>query len=222
MNWGNNNNLYTISDHYFFNLLFFVINGVYIPKFETEYIIYLFQKEINNENILNVVDVCGGTGCIAITIKKLFPLKEVWILEKNILAIQNILININYHNVQINLIKEDVFKIKTINSENTLIICNPPYIKTKDVEKITNKNNLLHNLDGGYDGLKYVKYILKHFKDKYFIFELGYNTQVKYIYKKYQEEFYIISHKPIDNMDVFFVFLIRKSKYLHYLPLNDN
>jgi len=164
----------------FFGLNFFVNNNVLAPRQDTEILVETALKVIDNRDC-KVLDLCSGSGCIAISIKKNSPKTKVFasdISEKALMVAKR---NSKKLNCDICFVKSNLFdKIK---DRFDVIVSNPPYIKTSDIPKLEDevKNfDPIISLDGGEDGLLFYKKIIsqsKNFltKNGYLIFEIGYN-----------------------------------------------
>lgn len=137
--------------------------GVLIPREDTETLVneaLAFIKKIKKPKIL---ELCGGSGAISIAISKYNSAAKIFSIEVSDIALgffkKNMFIN-EIKNVSI--IKADVFSNpKDILSDQQfdLIVSNPPYIKTSDIN-ILQKEVLFEPklaLDGGFDGLKFYR-----------------------------------------------------------------
>jgi release factor glutamine methyltransferase len=129
----------------FMGLKIIVNKNVLIPRLETEILVEEALTIINAKNNINVLDLCTGSGCIAISIAKLSSNKKLNIIASDIslsalkIAKKNALLN-DVNNI--NFIKSDIFD--KINNFNTfdLIVTNPPYISMEEYKII--KHNLKH------------------------------------------------------------------------------
>ncbi|MBE5745896.1 MAG: peptide chain release factor N(5)-glutamine methyltransferase [Clostridiales bacterium] len=162
---------------YFYKREFFVNNHVLTPRFDSEVLI----EYILNKSFKNVLDLCAGSGCLGITIKKEKPEINLSLADISNKALRVCKKNCIKHNVDFKLIKTNMFE--NIKDKYDLIICNPPYIETENIEKlnIEVKNfDPIISLDGGQDGLKFYNIIFENI-DKYLsdngkcIIEIGYN-----------------------------------------------
>ena len=120
------------------------------PRPETEYMTSLVLKEKN----CKVLDMCAGSGAIGITLAKHgFNVTLADISGKCIHMIKR---NLKENGVHAKVIKSNMFS--KIDGIFDMIVSNPPYIPTKDVnslEKDVLINDPIIALDGGKDGLKY-------------------------------------------------------------------
>ena len=110
-----------------------VNKNVLIPRYETEYLIEKTIKHLKELNINNpkVLDLCTGSGCIGLTIKKLIP-SQVTMSDISRKALKVAKKNRKELNLETKIIKSDLFKnIK--DDKYDLIISNPPYVMEEEV-----------------------------------------------------------------------------------------
>lgn len=153
---------YVIGKWDFYESEFYVGKGVLIPRPETEELTELVIKKAKQIENPIVFDLCSGSGCIGISIAKAVPNSIVYCieksedayfyLEKNAKGIENV-----------NLIKADICKPNEIEglSKADIIVSNPPYIKTNDIEDLQSEVQQEPHmaLDGGADGLDFYRVI---------------------------------------------------------------
>lgn len=118
---------YLIGNVNFYGYQILIDERAFIPRPETELLVEKTLKLINFLNIKNkeIVDICSGSGCIAVTLSKELDRKidAIEISKRTIkLAIKNNDIN----NAKVNFIKKDILKEKTLNYD--IVISNPPYV----------------------------------------------------------------------------------------------
>ena len=126
---------YITNKQEFMKMEFYVDENVLIPRADTEIVVEEAIQIINENNFANVLDMCTGSGAIAISIAKYskkcnvvavdISSKALEIAEKN--AISNNVSNIAF-------IQSNMFE--NITGKYDLIISNPPYIKTKVIENL--------------------------------------------------------------------------------------
>lgn len=180
---------YITNEQEFMNLKFYVDKYVLIPQPDTEILVEEGIKkiiEIEKKNI-KVLDLCTGSGAIAIAIKKytekLKKYVDVYASDISEEAIKIAKKNAKTNNVSINFIVSNMFE--NIKEEDfDIIISNPPYIKTKIIDTLSKEvQNEPHiALDGGEDGLFFYRKILekghKFIKQKgYILLEIGYDQK---------------------------------------------
>lgn len=101
---------------------------VLIPRYETEELIFHSIDLIKKNKYYNILDLCCGTGFIGIAIKKNVPKTNVFLLDIDRKAIKQSKINAKLNNVNVNIIKSNMFKNIPKNIKFDLIISNPPYL----------------------------------------------------------------------------------------------
>ena len=170
---------YIIGSVDFMSLKLEVGEGVLIPRPETELMaeqaintVKNYRIEITNRDSLpvtrypslNILDLCTGSGCLALAIAKVFPESEVIGCDNSEDALNMAKRNAGLNKVEnVKFIRGDLLKAVSREGPFDMIISNPPYIKTGDI------NNLqaevrdwepLKALDGGVDGLDYYRIII--------------------------------------------------------------
>ena len=195
---------YIVGNVDFYGNKILVNKDVLIPRFETEGLIENVIEYLDDSKKLDIIDLGTGSGCIAITLKKIFDcnIDAVDISNKALdVAKENALIN----NVSINFIEGDM--IESLKGEYDLIISNPPYIAYDEEIMDLVKNNEPHIALYAEDkGMYYYKEIIKkanaHLKkDGILAFEIGCN-QGK-VLKEYALNYFdkVIVKKDLYNKD---------------------
>ncbi len=173
---------YVVGRWDFYRSEFSVGEGVLIPRQDTETLVesaYGLVKDIPSPKIL---DLCSGTGCIAITLSELLPDSEVHAVEFYDDAYTYLERNISEHNSHVIPHKLDVLDEKSASqfSEFDLITCNPPYLTSDDMLEL--QTEVAHEpetaLFGGDDGLDFYRAIPTLWKKSlknggYIAFEIG-------------------------------------------------
>ncbi len=156
----------------FLDLKIAVKAPILIPRIETEYWVYNLIQDLNilkNES-LNILDLCTGSGCIALAFAKNFKNSIVYALD-----ISEKACNLAMHNAKINdiknikILKSDLFDNLEKDIKFDLIVANPPYIsheqfRTLDpmVKNWEDKRALVAN-DSGLEIIKKIIYNSKNF-----------------------------------------------------------
>ena len=189
---------YITNNQEFMGLNFYVDENVLIPQPDTEVLVesaikYITEITVNKKisiNNIKLLDLCTGSGAIAISLKKYIPQIKVYASDISEKALEISKINANNNNVEINFIKSDMFK--NINEKFDIIVSNPPYIKTSEISKLSKdvQNEPVLALDGGEDGLKFYRLISEQINDYLksdgiLMMEIGFDqaNQVKSIFK---------------------------------------
>lgn len=125
-----------------------------------------FLNAIHWENY-KILDLCTGSGCIGITLALLNPKINVDLADISPEALKVAQINIDRYNLnnRVKCIHSDCFA--NINNKYDLIITNPPYVTTKEYNKIPVefKNEPKIALESGRSGLNVIDKILTQAKD---------------------------------------------------------
>lgn len=157
----------------FYGLKINVNEFTLIPRYETEYLIELTIKEIQQMNLtnLNILDLCTGSGAIGLTLKSLLPSSEVTLsdISKDALMVANK--NKNELNLDVNIIESDLFK--NIQGKFDIIISNPPYVMTNETlpkDVLYEPHLALYSGPKGIDHIEEIfKNIKSHLNNKYLI-----------------------------------------------------
>lgn len=173
---------YIINKQNFYGLDLYVNESVLIPRYDTENIVDCIVKDFEGRKDISVLDLCTGSGCIAISLKK-NGFEKVFALDISDKALEVAKHNAYIHNADITFIKSDLYKELPNDIRFDLIVSNPPYIRSGEIEKLDDEVKDFEPklaLDGGKDGLDFYKKILNLSKD--FInkngslyFEIGYD-----------------------------------------------
>jgi len=149
----------------FLELRILVGRGVLIPRPETEIMVEEVIKRIDhNASRITVLDLCTGSGCIALSIARRFPDARVFGSDISPAATgyarRNAMIN-GINNATF--ITGDLLQPFKKKRSFDIIISNPPYIKTGDIEglqpEIKDWEPLIA-IDGGEDGLHFYRRII--------------------------------------------------------------
>lgn len=167
---------YIVGEKSFMKLKFLVNKHVLIPREDTE-ILVATAIERNKKKIL---DLCTGSGCIAISLAKYIENSVVDASDISARTLNVAKKNALSNGVNVKFIKSDIFK--NITNQYEMIVSNPPYIRSDVVSnlQIEVKNEPKRALDGGNNGLYFYNKILKNAKDYLtedgiIIFEIGYD-----------------------------------------------
>ncbi len=152
---------YVIGDTDFYGYTLKVDERVLIPRPETEEVVLKALSYITENS--SVLDLCTGSGAIAVAVKKE---KNCLVTASDIskdaiaLAKENALSN----GADINFIESNLFE--SIEGKFDVIISNPPYVKTSDMQNLQKEVTFEPTLalDGGEDGLAFYRLIARDFE----------------------------------------------------------
>ncbi|MFQ6723736.1 MAG: peptide chain release factor N(5)-glutamine methyltransferase [Clostridia bacterium] len=182
---------------YFYGLEFKVNQNVLSPRFDTEILVDKALEVIKPND--RVLDLCTGSGCIAISIaKQVNAYVEGLDISKKALKIARK--NVKKHNVNVDMYQSNMFD--KVQGKFNVIVSNPPYIETSVVSMLDDEVKFYDPklaLDGGVDGLYFYHQIAKDVKNYLLdggvlIMEIGYNQgeAVKDIFKDIAKDIKIV------------------------------
>lgn len=173
----------------FMKLSFFVDKNVLIPRQDTEVLVEEVINIAKKNNSKKILDLCTGSGAIAVSLAKYLPQAEITAIDISNEALKIAKKNAISNNVenQITFISSDMFT--NLNEEKfDVIVSNPPYIKTNVIKNldIQVQNEPYIALDGGKDGLDFYKKIInesyQYLKyNGYLCLEIGFDQKIDVI-----------------------------------------
>lgn len=119
---------YITGKKYFYHDEFIVNESVLIPRPETEELIEWVLNE--NQGSHSVLDLCTGSGCIGITLKKERPEWQVTLSDISSAALSTAKLNQEsiLLNLDLSILESNLFKSFPADNKFDIIISNPPYI----------------------------------------------------------------------------------------------
>ena len=140
----------------FMGLSFKVSASVLVPRQDTEILVEEAEKLLSPD--MRILDMCTGSGCIAISLAVRNPQTEITAVDISNEALCIAKENAKRHKVQIEMLESDMFSF--IEGTYDMILSNPPYIPTGEIEKLQTEVKL-HDpfgaLDGKEDGLYFYR-----------------------------------------------------------------
>ena len=170
---------YVIGTRDFFGLTFKVDENVLIPEQETE---LLVEEVIKHSEGKSVLDMCTGSGCIAISIALFGKPSKVAASDISEKALEVARENAKSLKAgEISFIQGDMFE--NVTDKFDIIVSNPPYIETGEIDELMPEvRDYIPRLalDGDIDGLKFYRIISKEAvkklnKNGRIFYEIGYN-----------------------------------------------
>jgi len=159
--------------------------GVLIPRPETELLVEEAVKTVHTSHFtsLRILDLCTGSGCIALALAREFPDSEIYGTDTSEVAIRYAEENVDRNRIKnVTFLKGNLFDpLKNSDNKFDVIISNPPYIRRADMENLQPEIKDWEPgeaLDGGEDGLDYYKMIIPESKNYlkengYLVLEIG-------------------------------------------------
>ena len=138
---------------------FFVSPDCLIPRPDTEILVEKALEIIKNGD--SVADLCTGSGCIGISLGIYKPEIELTLVDISSGALDMAKKNAKKHNIDARFILGDI-RTSLIGEKFDVIVSNPPYIPTKDIENLSPevKKEPRLALDGGNDGLDIINFLV--------------------------------------------------------------
>ena len=173
---------YITNNQEFMKLNFFVDENVLIPRADTE---ILVEEVISlaNDDKNKILDVCTGSGAIAVSLAKYIKNSNVMAIDISKEALKIAEKNAFNNNVNIKFIESDLFNNLEENDFD-IIVSNPPYIRENVINELSIevKHEPKIALDGGKDGLDFYRKLssesYKYLKeDGYLCLEIGYDQK---------------------------------------------
>ncbi len=155
---------YVVGEREFFGRPFFVDRRVLIPRPETELVVEECLRAMEPGKAVRVLDLCTGSGCIAVTLAAERPEAAVTAVDISPDALEVARRNAERHGVmaRIDLRQGDLYE--PVGDRAFDVVCaNPPYVATASVASLQreireHEPNVA--LDGGSDGLDFLRRIV--------------------------------------------------------------
>jgi ribosomal protein L3 glutamine methyltransferase len=159
---------YLVNCAYLQGLPFYIDRRVIVPRSYLAELLFsdLFigdEPLVDPQAATRVLELCTGSGCLAILATKIFPNAHVDAIDMSEEALQVAAINVAKHELddRITLVKGDLFA-PVSGAIYDVILANPPYVATKAAAALppefSHEPRLA--LDGGADGMDLVRRIL--------------------------------------------------------------
>ena len=204
---------------YFYDRKYKVTKDVLSPRMETEELIYKVIEYVkaSSKNNFKILDLCTGSGIIAITLKKELSQFSIDVVASDISeeAIKVAKENAQSHDATIKFIQSDIFN--NIADKFDIIVSNPPYIDRKD--EVTMQDNVLKYdphlaLFAEEEGMYFYRKIIEQANDYLnengvMFFEIGYDQKDKILKLADINGYYAEVYKDINGRDRM-AFLVRK------------
>ena len=169
----------------FYGLPMFVTPDVLIPRMDTELLVDTAKELLNGRKMdARVLDLCCGSGCIACAVGHEMPAARIVAVDLSAKALE-----VTRRNVAANRLSSRVICMQADATASPpmsmgqfdMIVSNPPYVRSADMKKLDPSVRDFEPswaLDGGKDGLKFYKAIIKYWKSVlrpggYLLFEVG-------------------------------------------------
>ena len=105
--------------------------GVLIPRPETEELVDIIIDRNKERDDLRILDVCTGSGCIALALARNLPFSKVTAIDISPLAIEVARENSHLLKTKIKIVENDIFEWYP-HEKYDIIVSNPPYVLDKE------------------------------------------------------------------------------------------
>ena len=169
----------------FMKMTFYVDENVLIPRQDTEILVEEVIKIAKKINAKKILDLCTGSGAIAISLAKYIDKSNITAVDISSKALNVAKLNAKNNEVEdrITFVESDLFE-NLKKEKYDIIVSNPPYIKKEVLKKLDKEVQKEPNLalNGGYDGLDFYRKIIKNAEEYlkfngYLCFEIGYDQK---------------------------------------------
>jgi release factor glutamine methyltransferase len=151
---------YILASQSFMGFDLYVDDNVLIPRPETELLCEQALSWLQNQHLisLKVLDLCTGSGALAVAISCLEKRAQVFAVDISEKALDVAKRNAEIHRAKVTFLKSD-FLAAAANMQFDLIVCNPPYIPAAECETLQAevRREPRIALDGGADGLRFYR-----------------------------------------------------------------
>lgn len=130
-----------------------VTADILVPRHDTE--VLVSEAFIRHPDAVTILDIGTGSGCVAVSLQKLFTKADVTATDISEAALAVARRNARRHDVSIEFLQGSLF-VPVSGRRFDLIVSNPPYIPSADIELLDPEVRIYDPrdaLDGGEDGL---------------------------------------------------------------------
>lgn len=197
---------YLNKEIYFYNLIFKIKKGVFIPQKDTEILlektVELINKYWKKQKRLKILDIGAGCGSLAICLAKINPYWKVTATDISQKALKTVKENVIFHQVKnLKIVQSNLFN--SLKGKYNVIITNPPYLSEKEYEKLPfftkqQPKKALVAKNNGYWFYEKIIQQIQQYSTKNFLLvtEIGYRQKEKILKM-------IIRDLPQVKMDIF-------------------
>jgi release factor glutamine methyltransferase len=148
----------------FYGRKFVVDSRVLIPRPETELLVEAALQHLPKDAPTRVLDLCTGSGCVAISIAAERPLASVWATDMSTDALDVARLNAAALGVdaRVTFFEGDLFGAVSNDARFDVVVSNPPYVKRGELSTLQREVQREPRLalDGGDDGLDIVRRLI--------------------------------------------------------------
>lgn len=153
---------YLTGVQWFMGLEFEVNPHVLIPRQDTETLVETVLSRFREQKGASVLDVCTGSGCIAVSLAHYGCFSRVDASDISADALQTAAANARKNGAKVRFLESDL--LEQVDSRYDVIVSNPPYIEEKVIEELepeVKDHEPRLALCGGRDGLDFYRRLLQ-------------------------------------------------------------
>jgi len=156
---------YLINRAWFAGHEFFIDQRAIVPRSHIgEWIPDRFEPWLPTDDVTSILDLCTGSGCIAVALALAFPEARVDATDLSGAALEVAAINAKRHEVtdRVRLLQGDLFSAVQ-DQRYDLIVCNPPYVSNELMRGLPEEYRFEPELafTGGIKGLDFIERLLR-------------------------------------------------------------
>lgn len=127
----------------FYGLKLLVNPATLIPRPETEELVEWILASLQAKDVLQLLDIGTGSGCIPIVLAKHLPKSNIDAVDISLQAIETAQSNAHNNDVAVTFFQQDILTAKMLPKQYDVIVSNPPYVRELEKEEI--KGNVLEH-----------------------------------------------------------------------------
>lgn len=127
---------YLLGSWEFYGRPFIVGEGVLIPRPDTEILAEQVLVGLEHVKAPRVLELCGGSGCLAVTVALERPDAEVWCVEKSEAAFSYLKRNNDALGAGVHILLGDALDTGCVEGDFDCILSNPPYLSDSDMREL--------------------------------------------------------------------------------------
>ncbi|MGN0298143.1 MAG: peptide chain release factor N(5)-glutamine methyltransferase [Lachnospiraceae bacterium] len=123
---------YLTHEQEFMGMKFYVDESVLIPRQDTECLVEEILNDFSGRQQISIMDMCTGSGCIGISLKKLGQFEEVFAADISVEALKVAQKNAQNLSAELKFYESDLFAAIPTTKTYDVIVSNPPYISESE------------------------------------------------------------------------------------------